>query len=208
MADVKAVVFDIGNVLIDWQPERFFDSVIGTERREKMFAQVDLFEMNNRVDLGADFTQTIYDKADQHPQWRDEIRLWHDRWIEMAQPAFDHSAKLLRALRSNGVPVFALSNFGIGSFEQAKLAYPFLAEFDQSYISGHMGVIKPAPEIYRILEDSCGVAPENLLFTDDKIDNIKAAEARGWQAHHFVGSQGLADRFVADNLLSAVEAQA
>lgn len=207
MADIQAVVFDIGNVLIDWQPERFFDSVIGPARREKMFTEVDLFGMNAGVDLGADFKSAVYEKADEHPQWHDEVRLWHDRWIEMAQPAFDHSVKLLRALRAKDIPVFALSNFGIATFDIAKSVYPFLDEFDQAYISGHMGVIKPDPEIYQTLEDKCGVSPGNLLFTDDRIDNIMAARKRGWQGHHFTEAQGLADRLVAEELLTQSEAR-
>ncbi|MGR3290979.1 MAG: HAD family hydrolase [Paracoccaceae bacterium] len=206
MPEIKAVVFDIGNVLIEWQPEQFYDSVIGIERRKQLFAQVDLHTMNERVDLGAEFTATIYDMADKHPDWHDEIRMWHDRWIEMAQPAIWHSVKLLRALRSKGFPVFALSNFGIGSFDQAKTVYPFLTEFDQSYISGHMAVIKPDPLIYQRLEDGCGVAPEGLLFADDRLDNIQAAQSRGWQTHHFKHPQGLADRLVAEGLLTALQA--
>ncbi len=206
MAEIKAVVFDIGNVLVGWQPEEFYDSIIGAERRKKMFAEVDLHGMNDRVDLGHDFTQTIYDEAEKNPDWRDEIRIWHDRWIEMAQPAIDHSVQLLRSLRAKDFPVFALSNFGIGSFDLAKSVYPFLNEFDRPYISGHMGVIKPNPLIYQMLEDDCGVAPECLLFADDRADNIMAADKRGWQTHLFEGPVGFAERLVTERLLSKQEA--
>ena len=208
MPDIEAVVFDIGNVLIGWFPEQFYDSVIGEDQRKKLFAEVDLDGMNERVDLGDDFKLTIYAKADEHPEWQDEIRLWHDRWIEMAQPAIEHSAKLLRALQAKGVPVFALSNFGIASFEIAKSVYPVLGEFDRSYISGHMGVIKPDPVIYERLENDSEVAPQRLLFADDRLSNTEAALARGWQAHLFEGPQGFADRLVAEGLLSKAEASA
>ncbi len=208
MPNIDAVVFDIGNVLLGWFPEQFYDGIIGESQRKKLFAEVDLDGMNERVDLGDDFEQTVYAKADEHPEWRNEIRLWHDRWIEMAQPAIEHSAKLLRALRTRGVPVFALSNFGTDSFEIAKSVYPVLAEFDRAYISGHMGVIKPDPEIYERLENDCGVAPQRLLFADDRLNNIEAALARGWQAHLFTKPQGFADRLVAEGLLSKAEASA
>ena len=98
--------------------------------------------------------------------------------------------------------VFALTNFGIQTFEVAEPVYPFLAEFDRRYISGHMGVIKPDQVIYQMVEDDCGVPPGGLLFADDRIDNIKVAAARGWQTHLFEGSQGWADRLVAEGLLS------
>lgn len=207
MSQVKAVVFDIGNVLIEWQPERFFDSVIGPERRAAMFAAIDLHGINDAVDRGSNFRDTIYAAADANPEWHDEVRIWHDRWIEMASPAIDHSVRLLRALRSKGVPVFALTNFGIQTFEIAEPVYPFLGEFDRRYISGHMGVIKPDAEIYQMVEDDCGVAPSALLFTDDRIDNINAANARGWQTHLFEGPQGWAERLVAAGLLTQDEAR-
>ena len=105
----QAVIFDIGNVLIEWQPERFYDAEIGEDRRRAMFAEVDLHGMNDRVDLGGHFTETIYGAAETYPDWRDEIRMWHDRWIELATPAIDHSVRLMRALRAKGVPVFSLS---------------------------------------------------------------------------------------------------
>ncbi len=202
---IGAVVFDIGNVLIEWQPERFYDRVIGPEARKAMFAEVDLHAMNDEVDRGRDFRSTIYDHAARYPAHSDAIRMWHDRWIELASPVIPQSVRVLRALRARGVPVFSLTNFGIQSFDYAVSIYRFLEEFDRPYISGHMGVIKPDPHIYRMLEADCGIAPERLLFTDDRAENIAAAAARGWQTHHFTGSQGWADRLVAEGLLSVEE---
>ena len=102
---IQAVIFDIGNVLIEWQPERFYDAVIGKERRRAFFDTLDLHAMNDDVDRGAPFRERIYAEAENHPAWRDEIRMWHDRWSDMATPAIDHSVRLLRALRARGVPV-------------------------------------------------------------------------------------------------------
>jgi len=203
---IQAVIFDIGNVLIEWQPERFYDAQIGRERRQEMFAAVDLHGMNDRVDRGEDFRQTVYQTADEYPGFRSEIRMWHDRWIEMAQPVITHSVKLLRALRARDVPVYALTNFGVGTFDQAELAYPFLTEFDRRYVSGHMQVIKPDAEIYAMVEEDCGLPPEALIFADDRIDNINAAAARGWQTHLFDGPQGWATRLTSEGLLTPKEA--
>jgi 2-haloacid dehalogenase len=202
----EAVIFDIGNVLIEWQPERFYDRVIGEDRRRAMFASVDLHGMNDRVDLGGNFTETIYDTAEAYPDWRDEIRMWHDHWIELASPAIDHSVRLLRALRTVGVPVFSLTNFGIQSFDYAATQYDFLREFDRQYVSGHMKVIKPDPEIFAMVEADCAIAPTALLFADDRPDNIEMARSRGWQTHLFEGPQGWADRLVNAGLLTPEEA--
>jgi 2-haloacid dehalogenase len=201
-----AVVFDIGNVLIEWQPERFFDSVIGEGRRKAMFAAVDLHAMNDRVDSGANFTDTIYDTADANPEWRDEIRLWHDRWIEMAAPVIPHSLRLMKALQAKGTPVFSLTNFGIQSYDLAAKHYPFLREFDRDFISGHMSMIKPDPAIFAALQSQSGLSPVDLIFTDDRQDNIAAAAAHGWHTHLFTGPAGWADRLVSEGLLTKEEA--
>ncbi len=203
LAPVQAVIFDIGNVLIEWQPERYYDRVIGPARRAEMFAALDLHGMNDRVDRGENFTRVVTEFAAANPDWQAEIMLWHDTWIEMAQPAIDHSVRLLRALRRAGVPVFALTNFGIETFEIGVANYPFLEEFDRRYVSGHMGVIKPEPRIFEMVEEDCGLPPGALLFTDDRADNIAAAAARGWQTHLFEGPDGWAARLVSAGLLTA-----
>ena len=203
---IRAVIFDIGNVLIEWQPERFYDRVIGRSRRVALFKAVNLHGMNDRVDRGEPLEDVVTEVAEQTPDWAAEIRMWNDRWIEMATPVIDHSVRLLRALRRNEVPVYALSNFGRQTFEIGVANYPFLEEFDRRYISAHMGVIKPEPGIYAMVEEDCGHPPETLLFADDRQDNIDAAAARGWQTHVFDGPEGWAARLVAEGLLTEVDA--
>lgn len=208
MLQPQAVIFDIGNVLMEWNPERFYDAEIGEAARVRLFAEADLIAMNLSIDAGAPFRATIYDTADRFPGWRDQILWWHDRWIEIAAPRIEHSIALLRALRRKAVPVFALTNFGTDSFAFACTQYDFLNEFDRAWVSGRMGVIKPDPAIYAAVEADCGLAPEALFFTDDKPENIAAAAARGWQVHLFDGPQRLADRLVAAGLLTQAEAMA
>ena len=203
---VEAVIFDIGNVLTRWQPEAFYDRVIGPDRRRALFAAVDLHHMNDLIDQGALFRETIYDWADRHPDWAPEVRMWYDRWIELASPRIEGSIALQRALRARGVPVFALTNFGRYSFAEAVPRMDFLQDFDRRYVSGEMGVIKPDPRIYEMVEADCAIAPGNLLFTDDRADNIAAAGARGWRTHQFETWQGWAARLVAEGLLTATEA--
>lgn len=202
----EAVIFDIGNVLIEWQPERFYDARIGAERRRAMFAAVDLHGMNDRVDMGQGFRDVIYEVAEANPEWRAEIRMWHDHWLDLAAPAIDRSVRLMRALRAQGLPVHALTNFGIESFALASGHYTFLGEFDRPFVSGHMAVIKPAPRIYEMVEADLGLSGDQLFFTDDRPDNIDAAAARGWRTHLFEGPDGLADRLVAEGLLSVEDA--
>jgi 2-haloacid dehalogenase len=203
---IGAVIFDIGNVLIEWQPERYYDARIGAARRREMFAAVDLHGMNDRVDLGQGFRDVIYAQAEATPEWRDEIRAWHDDWLMLARPVIDRSVRLMRALRAKGVPVHALTNFGIESFALAQSHYDFLTEFDHAFVSGHLGIIKPDVAIYEAVERATGLSGAALLFADDRADNVAAAEARGWRTHLFDSPAGWADRLVAEGLLTEAEA--
>lgn len=202
----EAVIFDIGNVLTRWQPESFYDRTIGEDRRRALFAAVDLHAMNDRIDAGDPFRQTVYDCAAAHPDWAAEIRLWHDRWPELAQPLIDGSIRLLRTLRAKGVPVFALTNASGETIKAHADTLPFLRDFDRLYVSGRMGAMKPDPRIYQMVEEDCAIAPDRLLFTDDRADNIAAAAARGWRTHQFQTWQGWAACLIAQGLLSTDEA--
>lgn len=207
MGQIEAVVLDIGKVLIEWHPERFYDGEIGATRRRKLFAAVDLYAMNARIDLGAPFRETVYALADKRPEFGDEIRLWHESWIKMAAPEIPWSVRLMRAIRAKGVPVFALSNFGIGPFDLAAKHYPFFNEFDQKYVSGHLQQVKPNVGIYQMLEQGCGLPPSTLLFTDDMPENINTADARGWATHLFDGPKGWANALVRHGVLNNGEAE-
>lgn len=204
---IEAVVFDIGNVLIEWAPERVYDRLLGEERRRHLFASVDLAGMNYAVDQGAPFRESVQRLADENPLFRDEIMMWHDRWLDMASPAIDHSVTLLRALRGKGVPVYALSNFGAETFDHACATYDFLNEFDRAFISAHYRIAKPDPAFYAVLETESGLSGASLLFADDRAENIAAARARGWTAHLFETPDGWARCLVTHGLLTEEEAR-
>ncbi|MDR7123251.1 HAD family phosphatase [Pseudotabrizicola sp. 4114] len=206
MTQPEAVVFDIGNVLMYWNPEGFYDKRLGEAERLRLFAETDVEDMNMRIDAGAPFRATVEAHAAAHPDWSEHILCWYHNWIEMAAPRIEGSIALLRALRAKGVPVLALTNFGDDTFAYAQSQHDFLSEFDRVFVSGRMGVIKPDAEIYRQLEAEIGIAPDRLIFTDDKPENIEAAAARGWRVHLFTGWQGWAERLVAEGLLTRAEA--
>ncbi|MGA0541328.1 HAD family hydrolase [Neotabrizicola sp. VNH66] len=202
----KAVVFDIGNVLVTWQPEAFFDREIGADRRVAMFSETGILLLNEEIDNGAPFRASVEGLARRHPQWEAELMLWRDRWTDLVLPVIDGSVALLRALKAKGVPVFALTNFGSETFVTAQEVFPFLREFDRAWVSADLRVMKPDPRIYQILETDSGLSGPDLIFTDDKAENIQAAAARGWQTHLFTGWQGWARRLVEDGFLTKQEA--
>jgi 2-haloacid dehalogenase len=202
---VEAVIFDIGNVLIRWQPELYFDGRIGMERRKALFAAVDIHGMMVRIDKGGVFGDVVEETALAHPDWTEEVRWIRDHWGDVAQPDLPQSVRLLRALRARGTPVFALSNFGAENFPMSEAQFPFLAEFDRRFISGEMRMAKPDAEIYAAVEADCGLVPESLLFADDREDNIAAASARGWQTHLFSDPALFARDLVARGVLTEDE---
>jgi len=199
-------VFDIGNVLIEWRPEAFYDARIGPQARQRMWVETGIEAMNLAIDAGAPFLATVQALAARHPAWGAEILWWHDHWLDMASPAIDGSVAVLRALRAKGIPVFALTNFGTDTYALAESHYAFFAEFDRAHVSARIGAIKPDPAIYAVLEADSGVPPDRLIFADDRPENVAAAMARGWKGHVFSGWQGWAARLVAEGLLTEREA--
>ncbi len=208
MSRIEAVVFDIGRVLIEWHPEEFFDDIMGsTQARKQMFRETAILDMNDRIDMGEPWRETVYALADQFPQYADYIRLWHDRWLDIATPAIDWSVRLKAQLLAKNIPVFALTNFGVGTFEVAQQAYPFLQDFDRIFVSGQLKMMKPYPAFYAVLETETDTNPETLLFTDDRPENLETAHMRGWKTHLFTHPKGLAERLVVEGLLTPQEAE-
>lgn len=200
---VEAMVWDIGNVFAIWEPEGYYDTLIGPEKRAQLFAEAGLHEMNEAIDLGTNGRDAAYALAEKFPQWASEIRRWHDDWAETFRQPVAGSADLLYATKARGVRTVALSNFGAENLEVARDLHPVLREFDQEFVSAHLGVAKPDPAIYEALELGTGLSGAALLFTDDKAENIAVAAARGWKTHLFEGAEGLAERLKAEGLLDA-----
>lgn len=205
---IEAVIFDIGNVLVEWHPERMYDAAIGPDRRKALFANVDLGAMNDRVDMGEEIADVVQETATANPEYRDEILMWHSNWLDMLRPDIPLTADLLRALRARGMAVHALSNFGTSTLALAEQHFPVLTEFDSRFVSGHLAMMKPDPAIYAHVEASVGVSPEALFFIDDRPENIAAAAGRGWQTHLFETPEKLADRLYALRLLDRAAARA
>ena len=196
----NVMVFDIGRVLIRWDPEGFFERTIGPDRARALFRAVDLHGMNLRIDLGHGFRSVVAECAATHPEWAEAIMLWHDRWSDMVPGPIDGSVQLLRRLKAAGVPVLALTNFGRETLKIAQARFDFLNEFDTMFVSAELGLIKPDPAIYAAVE-AAGHAPGRLFFADDVPQNVAAAAARGWHAHLFETPQGLEQALIGHGLL-------
>lgn len=201
----ELVVFDIGNVLIEWQPERTYTDVFGADRAAAFFRDVPIHRTHLQLDAGARFS-VILDLIEDHPDYADEIRFWVQDWSRLTDRRIDRSIRLMRALQAQGIPVWALTNFGDEPFDVSCADHPFLTEFDGAVVSGRIGLIKPDPAIYEALEEATMTRGARILFTDDRPENIDAARARRWQVHLFDGPEGWADCLVQAGLLTAGQA--
>ena len=183
MTPPKAVVFDIGNVLIHWGYEINLVAKFGVERTYDFLEQTNILEVHARTDAGAPFTKTILEHAQHHPLYTDMIEAWMFDSKDMAAPEIEGSARVLFDLKAANVLVYALSNFAAENYEWSKSQYPVLQAFDAEFISGRMGMDKPHPEIYAALELETGLNGSDRIFADDRADNIAAARERGWHEH-------------------------
>jgi 2-haloacid dehalogenase len=180
------VVFDIGNVLVRWNPRNLFRKTFDDEARmERFLATALAMDFVSLTDIVADFSAAVAERARAFPEFARELHLFDERWVETLGAPIEENVALLRRLRRAGRPVYALSNFATVKFAIARQMFDFLSEFDHAVISGHVGVVKPDPRIFEILFERVGRGPSELLFVDDSAANVRAAEALGMAAIHF-----------------------
>ena len=190
--DPRVVVFDIGNVLLNWDPDGLYAAhLTDPAAREAFYAEVGLHAMNLEIDRGAPLHASVEAAAAAHPDRAALLRLWASDWESTLDGAIEGSVRILRDLQAQGIPCVALSNFGAETFVRAELLFPFLKAFDRRFISADLGLVKPDPAIYAVVEDGLGLSGGALFFTDDRAENIAAAAARGWHTHHFSDPEAL-----------------
>jgi HAD superfamily hydrolase (TIGR01509 family) len=196
------VVFDIGNVLLRWNPRNLYRKVFDDEERMERFLTTALhMDFVSHTDLTEDFAGALETRAESFPEFIEELRMFRERWIETLGGPIEENVALLRRLRTSGKPVYALSNFARETFALAERDNDFLGDFDHRVISGHVGVVKPDRRIYEILFERVGRRPSELLFVDDSIANVRAAEGLGMSAIHFRPGVNLESEFVARGAL-------
>ena len=180
------VVFDIGNVLVRWNPRNLFRKVFDDEARmERFLAAALAMDFIVMTDIVKDFSRAVAERAKAFPEFAEQLHLFDARWIETIGGPIEENVALMRRLKRAGRPVYGLSNFASVKFALARKMFDFLNEFDECVISGDVGVVKPDPRIFEILFERVGRPPGELLFIDDQIANVRAAEALGMAAIQF-----------------------
>ena len=183
---VKAVVFDLGGVLIDWDPRYLYRKLLDDEAAvEEFLATVCTPEWNAEQDRGRPFAEGVAELVERHPVHAVAITAYHERWPEMLGGAVDDTVEVLAELGAAGVPVYALTNWSAETFGVARERFEFLEWFDGVLVSGEERMIKPDPAIFRLLLDRFGLDPGATFYVDDSEPNVEAAGRLGFDAVRF-----------------------
>ncbi|MEM7222122.1 MAG: HAD family phosphatase [Pseudomonadota bacterium] len=199
---LTTVVFDLGGVLIDWDPRhlyrRLFDDAAAMEH---FLATVCTRAWIEAQDEGLPAATAAAELIARHPEWRDEIEAYHAHWPETMKQEIEGSVAILEELAARGTALYVVSNFSADTFPHAEQRFSFLRHFQGLVISGREKVKKPDPRIFQILLERHGITAEDAIFIDDVAVNVAAAEASGLRGHHFTGPSVLRARLAADGLL-------
>ena len=198
---VKAVVFDFGGVLIEWDPRRLYRKIFQNESDTEYFLKnVCTPEWNLSLDKGKPFKQAVAERIALFPEYADEIRAFDDRWEEMRGNAIAENVALLRRLAKR-YPVYGLTNWSAEKFALTKPKFDFFDVFDGIVVSGVEKEVKPEPRIFQILLERYGLKADECVFIDDSQPNIDAAKKLGFTAFRFTTPEKL----IADLKTAGVE---
>lgn len=189
---ITTVVFDLGNVLIPWDPRWLFRKLLPDEASiERFLSEVDFAAWNVQHDAGLPFATGIAATGARFPHYRHLLQAYFDRWEETVSAPFAESLAVMHDLKAAGLRMLALTNFSAETFPRARRLYSFLDEFEGIVVSGNEGLVKPDLAIYELLCQRHDVTPAHTVFIDDSAPNVATARAMGMQAVHFTGQHML-----------------
>ncbi len=190
---VSTVVFDVGNVLIEWDPEHLYRELIPNEAERSAFlTDVCSMDWNLQQDLGRSWQEGIDLLSAQHPEHKALITAYSERWHDMVPGEIAGSVALLNELNQKNVPLYAITNFSSEKFDEAQARFPFLkSSFRDIVISAEERLLKPDTRIYEVLFSRNNLAPAECVFIDDSEKNVAGARQAGMQAVHFTSPEQL-----------------
>ncbi len=200
---LTTVVFDLGGVLIDWNPRHLYGRLIADDAaREHFLTEVCPPSWNVAQDGGRSWDEAIAEAIARHPDKADWIRAYRARWRDMLNGVIDDTLVILERLKADGVRLLALTNWSAETFVEAREIFPFLAHFEGIVVSGEEKLLKPHREIFELLASRYDVVPADAVFIDDSAANVAGARAVGFDAIHYQSSAQLADELRARGFLA------
>jgi len=193
---INTVIFDLGGVLIDWNPRYVYRTIFKTEEEiDWFFENVATHDWNENQDAGYPIAKATDELVAQHPEWEKEIKAYYGRWTEMLGGPIPETVEIFRQLKEiPGMKTYALTNWSAETFHIALERYDFLHWFDGRVVSGEEKTRKPFQDFYQKLLDRYNVDPSRALFIDDNLRNVKAAEALGIKSIQFTTPGKLAEQ--------------
>ena len=168
MPATPAIIFDVGNVLLDWQPERIYRAAFPDDaERADFVARVVPLDWHHEQDLGRPIAEGTAARIALFPEHEAHIRAFYERWLETIEGVISGSVAILQDVRAQGYPVHTITNFSAELWRRTVDAYPFLADFEVAVVSGEEGVTKPDAEIFHRFLSRAKVAAEDCIFIDD-----------------------------------------
>ena len=190
---ISTIIFDLGAVLIDWNPRLMYRTLFDDEAEmEKFLAEVTTSDWNEEQDAGRPLLEGTEILIQQFPEHEHLIRAFYGRWDEMLGEAFHDTVAIFKKLKESGkFKIYALTNWSAETFPVAQARFEFLNWFDGIVVSGEEKMRKPTPEFYHILLNRYQVNAQECLFIDDNYRNILAAEKLGIECIHFSSAEAL-----------------
>lgn len=197
MSRYNTIIFDLGGVLIDWNPQYVFDETYfdSLDKRDYFFQKICTSDWNEEQDAGRSIVLATQLLIAEHPEWEAAIRDFYGRWTDMLGGPIEGTVDIFREIKEKAQHrTYALTNWQANLFDIALVRYDFLHWFDGRVVSGEEKTRKPFPEFYKRLLHRYNVAPSEALFIDDNLRNVKAAEDLGIASIHFQSPDQLRDQ--------------
>ena len=192
---IEAIIFDLGGVLIDWNPRYVYRTIFDSEEKiDWFFDNICTNDWNEKQDAGYSLNAATEELVAQHPEWEAEIRAYYERWIEMLGGPMHETVNILSNVKQQEhLSLYALTNWSHETFPVALERFEFLQWFDGIVVSGEEKTRKPFPEFYQKLLERYNIDPARAIFIDDNLRNVKAAEDAGIHGIHFLNAKQLSD---------------
>lgn len=187
----RAVVFDLGGVLIDWDPFEAIAAGVGADEARSFLTEFDFYGWNHTLDAGRSIHDAVAEVAALHPRWLPHVNSYRTHFEESLRGAITGTVGLLHKLHAREVPLYALTNWPAELFPPARVRFAFLALFADVVVSGEVGLAKPDPRIFEVLRERMSVPLEGCLYVDDAPVNVAAAAEAGLDAVAFTDAQSL-----------------
>jgi len=187
---IKNVIFDYGNVLVDWNPAYLFLPVFGGDEEKCRFFTDNVCnrEWFTRMDRGEDMDKCVAELQVQYPQYADAVAMFRDRWFDMCNGDIPGMLEIIQDLKNKGVVVYGLTNWPAETFAEARRRFKTLANIDKFVVSSAVKLAKPDPAIYKLLISKYDLKPEECVFIDDRKDNVDTAIRLGMSGIVYPGS--------------------